>query len=289
MTGTVGRCALAAVFCSLLASASGAAAPWDDDLPWPFLDDGRAFRLAASRFDDPATGWSLGVLEIATVLRRDDAGLAYLRWPHLNFSSAEQPVLTRWPEAAGEGAAAGWPGETQVSGWGRPAAGYLGRTKAPWLGPLVCGAELALPFAANALYPFAARSFALRLQVRRAWRIAGDFTLEAGGGRTLNLGASGDVLSSAAFPGRSELSAGIGWKPDSATTLGLAATSGGGGRDSRRLQLALSWPLNDEVRLQAGWTHEFAGAADRLFRDGFSLGLSLPGISAPAGKVDESP
>jgi hypothetical protein len=289
VTGPVGRCTLAAVFCSLLASAAGAAAPWDEDLPWPFLDDGRAFRVAASRFDDQATGWNLGVLEIATVLRRDDAGITYLRWPHLNFSSAEQPVLTRWPEAAGEGAAAGWPGETQVSGWGRPAAGYLGRSTAPLLGPLTYGAELALPFAANALYPFAARSIALRLQVRRAWRLAGDFTLEAGGGRTLNLGASGDVLSSDAFPGRSELSAGISWIPVSATVVGLAAAGGGGGRDSRRLQLALSWPLDGEVRLQAGWTHEFADAADRLFRDGFSLGLSLPGISAPAGKVDESP
>ncbi len=285
----VGRCALTAAFCSLLVSAAGAAAPWDDDLPWPFLDDGRAFRVAASRFDDPASGWSLGVLEIATVLRRDAGGVAYLRWPHLNFASGEQPVLVRWPDVAGEGAPAGWPGETQVSGWGRPAAGYLGRTKAPLLGPLACGAELALPFAANSLYPFAARSIALRLQARRAWRLTERVALDVGGGRTWNLGAAGDVLAPAAFPERGEWSAGLAWRPAPSTVVGLTAVRGGGGRDSRRWRLALELPLHGEIRLQAGWTREFAGASDRLYRDGFSLGLALPALATPDGNVDGAP
>jgi len=289
VSATAGRFALTAALCTLLASAVPAAAPWDDDLPWPFLDDGRAFRVTASRYDDPSSGWNLGVLEVATVLRRDGRGVAYLRWPHLDFASGDLPVLERWPDATGEGATAGWPGETQVSGWGRPAAGWLGRMRAPLLGPLVCGAELAMPFASNALYPFAARSIALRLQARREWRFSERVTLEAGGGRTLNLGAAGDVFSASAFPGRSELSAGLAWRPAPATAVGLAAVRGVGGRDSRRLRLALELPLRGELRLQAGWTREFADAPDRLFRYGFCLGLALPALVVPGGNVDEAP
>ncbi|MBK6898840.1 MAG: hypothetical protein IPH09_06100 [bacterium] len=289
MTAPFARCALIAIACAAAASAAPAAAPWDDDLPWPFLDDERALRVTASRYDDSASGWQLGVLELAAVLRRDVDGVAYLRWPHLDFASGGRTVLERWPDAAGEGATAGWPGERQVAGWGRPAVGYLGRTRVPLAGPLRCGAELALPFAANALYPFAARSLALRVQASRAWRLDGGFTLEAGGGRTLNLGAAGDVLAPAAFPGRGELSAGLAWRPAPATALALAAVRGGGGRDSRRLRLSLEMPLSDEIRLQAGWTREFADAADRLFRDGLFLGLALPGLDAPEGNVDAAP
>ena len=55
------------------------------------------------------------------------------------------------------------------------------------------------------------------------------------------------------------------------------------------MRLSLAMPLNDGIRLQAGWTREFADAADRLFRDGFSLSLSLPAIAAPAVDSDGAP
>jgi len=280
---------LLAAACAASASTVRAAAPWDDDLPWSFLDDGRALRVAASRCDDPTSGWNLAVLELATVLRRDGDGVAFLRWPHLDFTSGRSTVLERWPEAAGEDAPAGWPGETQVAGWGRPAVGYLGHAGAPLLGRLRCGAELALPFAANALYPFAARSLALRLQARRAWPLGGGFELEAGGGRTLNLGASGDVLAPAAFPGRGELTAGLAWRPGPATAIALSAVRGGGGRDSRRLRLSLELPLSAGIRLQTAWTRELADAGDRLYRDGLMLGLALPGQEAPDVNLDGEP
>lgn len=277
-----------ALLCCLLTSSVSFAAPGllIETLPWDALDGPSAFEAGFARYEDGRSGWRVDDLGLQHVGTRGEDGRWFLGWHHLSFSSAELPVLERWPGPAGPDAVEGWPGESRVAGWGRPEIGLLDRVDLPLIGRSAIGLGAALPFASNTLYPFAARSTSLRLHLRRSIALGDAWRLHLDAGRVLSIGAAGEELHEDAFSPQTRLGGALEWRRDG-RSVHLGWT--GQGDDSRRIEGRLGWPLDDRVTLAFTAVHEEADAADRLFGTRYGVSIRILGLGAVAGDSADAP
>ena len=220
------------------------------------------------------------------------ANRIYLRWRHLSFHTDGLGVLTRWSEVAptddaGDPVDAGWPGESSIAGWGRPEVGLLAPLHLPLVGESAFCGEVALPFARNDLYPFAARSSSLRLALRRTFRLAPRLDGVLAHERVLNMGAAGEDLTDEAFPEQGAWSGALAWRFADAGALRLTAREAGD--DDRRLRVVLDLPLGDRRVLSLGATRALGDDADRLFATRFTLALTIGSATPPAVEPDAVP
>lgn len=274
----------AAVLCLALAAGARGAAPWTPEIPWSRLDAGPAVEIGAARLDDPATGWSASLVDVLSASAYGERGVWYLRWQHVDLATAGLGVRDRWPETVSPDSDPTWPGESQIVGWSRPLVGLLGLQRLPLLGETGYAVEGAMPFAPDALYPFGARSVSLKLQLRRAWAFGGGLRAEALGGKTWNLGGGGDVLGDGAFGDETTAGLGVAWRGSCDWSLACRGLRVAGGRESRLLRADLAFPATAGVRVAVSWSRDLADAGDRIYRDGFYVTLTLPGLVA---KKDE--
>lgn len=266
-------------------------APWSEPLPWDALDTDPGFRCEVQRFDDPDSGWQVDAFALTTVMARGPRNRVYLRWRHLSMHTDGLSVFERWPDAAPDvdgGADPDWPGESAISCWGRPEVGLLAPVALPVVGESVFCGEAALPFARNDLYPFAARSIALRLALRRAVVLGDGLALSLQAEQVLNMGAAGEDLADDAFPARTALGAALAWTA-SGRRLVLDGRATGDG-SARRLGLTLTWPLGEDRHLHVGLLRSVADESDRLFATRLSVGVTigLAGEERPGDAEDES-
>ncbi|MBU0743129.1 hypothetical protein KKG45_13370 [bacterium] len=285
-------CALIFLFTCCLPTAPRAA-PWAEPLPWDALTDDAGFTFEAQRFDDPDSGWQVDALGMMSVVPHGAVNRVYLRWRHLNFNTGGHSVLARWPETVppyGEGGQPdlGWPGETAIAGWGRPELGLLAPLRLPLLGASAFCGEVALPFARNALYPFAARSTSLRLALRRPLRLGDHLTCAVVCEQVMNMAAAGEDLAEAAFPSLTAWGGSLEWSFARAGVLRLSARDAGGGA-SRRLRLTLNLPLGDRRSLALGVMRGLGDAEDRLFATRFTVAMSIGMAAPPVGEPGAAP
>jgi hypothetical protein len=282
---------LTLVICACLPASLRAAAPWAEPLPWDTLNTEPGFAFGFQRFDDTTSNWQVDAFTLMSVMRQGDVNRFYLRWRHLDFNTGGVPLFTRWPDVApslegDEEPDPDWPGETGIAGWGRPELGLLAPVDLPLLGASVFCGEVALPFASNDLYPFAARSVTVRFGLQRSIALHDDFTLALRGEQVLNGGAAGEDFSDEAFPAQTAWGAGLGWRfsRDSQLRLEGRTTSDAA---SRRLRLTLQLPLGDDRRLAVGVMHSLADEADRLFETRISAAITI-GMPGPPSSDPET-
>lgn len=286
---------LITLLCTYLPSAavSGGPGPWAEPLPWDSLDHDPGFRFEAQRFDDAASGWQADVLGLTSVVARGPRNRLYVRWRYLSLHTAGRPVFARWPGLAPDvdgGADPDWPGESAISGWGRPELGLLAPLGLPLLGESVFCGEAALPFARNDLYPYAARSASLRLALRRKIALSPGLALSLGVEQVMNMGAAGEDLSDEAFPSRGAWGGTLAWRLGGDRRLALDGRATDDGA-SRRLGLTLTWPLGEDRRLDIGLLHSLADEEDRLYGTRLSVGVTvgLADAERPRDEQDRAP
>jgi len=281
------------VLAALLPAAAPAAAPWAEPLPWEAMTGDTGFTFDVQRFDDPESDWQVDAFGLTSVMSQGDVNRIYLRWRHLTFHTAGRSALARWPEAVppvaeGETPDLDWPGEDGVSGWGRPELGLLAPLRLPLIGDSLFGGEVALPFAPNALYPFAARSTSVRLALRRAFRLgerlSGALVFE----QVMNMGAAGEELADEAFPELTVWGGSLAWRLAPAAELRFSARDAGAG-ECRRLRLTLDLPWGEGRGLTLGLMRGLADAEDRLFATHATVAVSIALDTASADAPEASP
>lgn len=274
-----------------------AAAPWAEPLPWEAVTGDASFTFDAQRFDDPDSDWQVDAFGVTSVMHQGDANRVYVRWRHLTFHTAGRSALVRWPETVppvddGETPDLSWPGEHNISGWGRPELGLLAPLRLPLIGDSVFGGEVALPFARNALYPFAARSASVRLALRRAFRLGERLTGALVCERVLNMSAAGEDLADEAFPDLTVWGGSLAWRPSRTVDLRLSVRDAGSG-ECRRLRLSLAVPWGEGRGVSLGLMRGLADAEDRLFATqvtvAVSIALDAPSDDAPQTPPEEGP
>ncbi len=201
------RAAAQAVVCAVLLSLapSGVRAqlPHLDAMPWiaPADSSSRLALLAGvDRFVDDSTNWTANRVMLTALMPAGQNGVFFLRLPYLSFDTDGYSVAERWPETVGDEQPADWPGGERLVGFGQIEVGATGPTGLAGLGAWQYAVALGLPTGQNTLYPWSSTSLPLRLQARRDMRSGGPWHLWLGGGYLLHMDASGDNLSSAAFP-----------------------------------------------------------------------------------------
>ncbi|MBC8424181.1 hypothetical protein H8E07_08670 [bacterium] len=282
---------------TLLPAAVMAAAPWAEPLPWEAVTGDTGFTFDVQRFDDPDSGWQVDAFGMTSVMHQGEVNRVYVRWRHLDFHTAGRSALARWPEAVppvadGETPDLSWPGEHSVAGWGRPELGLLAPLSLPLIGDSLFGGEVALPFARNALYPFAARSTSLRLALRRVFRLGERLTGALVCERVLNMSAAGEDLADEAFADLTVWGGSLAWRPARSADLRLSARDAGPG-ECRRLRLSLTVPWGEGRGFTLGLMRGLADAEDRLFATqvtvAVSIALDTPSADAPQTPPEEGP
>lgn len=260
--------------------------PWLDPLPaWSPADTlaNRAFALEATRLGDGRTGWAADRVVLEARFAGGGSGFFYARLPWVRFDTAALPALARWPELAGDGAQAGWPGEAVVSGFGQLELGAAGPVRLPLLGTLAAGIGAGAPLGHSRAYPLSSAGLPLRLELTRRLRVSGAWNALAGAGLLRHGGAGDEVLDEAAFPDGNL--ARLGLERASGTTATrlewTRVTRGGRGEQWLAAELVVPWDRGG--RLGARFAREVSGSADRAAA--WTIGLSwrlLPRPSAPA-------
>jgi len=289
-----GLCAVSCLIvaiCICLPASLQAAASWAEPLPWDTLGTDPGFTFGFQRFDDTTSNWQVDAFTLMSVVRQGAANRFYLRWRHLDFNTGGVPLFTRWPDVApslegDEEPDPDWPGETGIAGWGRPELGLLAPIELPLLGASVFCGEIALPFASNDLYPFAARSVTIRFGLQRSIALRENFTLALRGEQLLNTDAAGEDLSGEAFPAQTAWGAGLDWRLSGERALRLEGLSTLDA-ESGRLRLTLQLPLGDDRRLAVGVMHSLADEADRLFETRISASVTI-GMPGPPSSDSET-
>lgn len=269
------------------AAAAPAADPWTDAPPWTMLERPVAYAVEADVLDDPASGWHVGAGTLTASLGGGEGRAAYLRWSHLSFARAGGALADRWPELLpadmDPAAAAAWPGEERLSGWGRPEVGVLGRLSLPLLGPSAYAASAWLPLTDDALYPFAARALSLRLSLRRDLALGAGTVLGLEAGHTLTAAMADDVLAPEAYAGSDEaalhLSLPLG-------RLRLEASYRTGRLGQSGAAASVSLPAGPGTA-RLGLELNDADPAERLYRTRVRLGWSVP--VPPAKETPDEP
>ena len=279
------RLTLLLILCLLPAVVCGGQSPRAEPLPWEALERDPGFTFGVQRFDDPDSDWQVDAFTLTSVLAQGERNRLYLRWRYLTLHTDGYPVFARWPDLVPDTedeVAEDWPGESAVSGWGRPEIGLLAPMALPLLGAGIFCGEAALPFARNDLYPFASRSASLRFALNRPISLGPELALGLRAERAVNLGAAGEELGDAAFASRMIWGGALVWRPEgSGRRLELAGRVSGDAL--RRLGLTIAWPLGEDRRLEFGLLHNFADAADRLYRTRLQLGFSVGLAGADLG------
>jgi hypothetical protein len=261
-------------------AAYAATSPWTEPLPWTALDAEPAFVAGLTRLEDDVSGWRIDAAEIMHIGVRGEKSRWFLRWTHLAFSTSGNTALVRWPELAGGDAGPDWPGESRIAGWGRPEIGLLDRAHLPGLGEAELGFAASLPFAANALYPFAASCTTLRAHLRRGFALGGGLRVVGEVGRVIHTGAAGDELHDDAFGSRTLLGGGLEWRgATAACSLGMSRL----GDDAERLAGGLDLSLGDGVGLRIEAARDLAAADDRQYRTRIGVSLRIRGLGGPDG------
>ena len=147
---------------------------------------------------------------------------------------------------------------------------------------------MALPFARNALYPFAARSATVRLALRRAFRLGEGLDAALVCEQVFNTSAAGDDLADEAFPDPTAWGASLTWTLPREAALTLSARDDGAA-GHRRLQLALDLPWGEGRGLTLGVMRALGDAADRLFATRAALAVTFVLSPPPADAPDASP
>lgn len=269
----------------VLASPLSAQIPRLDAVPWYALTDstsraGVTFNL--DRFWDDDTGWSVHRLGITMTGSFGLRSVYYLRAHVMRFDTDDLPVLTRWPELRGEGAADDWPGTTSPNGLARPELGLMVPLPLPLVGPTDAALVMGLPVGSDSLYPFSAGSWPLRLDVRRSWRLAPPWWLAVQAGGETTFDSSGEDLTPEAFPDGWRFGAEAAWQPSTWRQVKAGYEERRlGGRASRRASLAAWFPLGGGNAVGLVATRELGPRNHRAATSELSLLWRFAGLPRP--------
>jgi len=204
-----------------------------DPLPF-FTPADSTSRLAlvvdVDRFADAKFNWSLNRILLTAVLPAGDSGAFFLRLPHLTFDTGETPVSARWPWALAPEVEPGWPNEKRISSFGKIEVGVTGPMRLPALGGVDYGLALGLPTGSDRVFPFAAQSIPMRVQLRKPLKIRAGLQAGLQAGCLVHLDSGKDFWDPFVFPNGYQ----------------LGATLAGYGRRGSRWQL--SWDYRNEDR-----------------------------------------
>jgi hypothetical protein len=276
----------------LPASGTLAQIPYLEALPWSEASDSLTGGLALfhwERFADAHTGWHADRVGVTGLVPLSGAAI-FFRESFVLFDTDNLSALRRWPEIAGEETTTDWPGERQISGWGRPEVGMFGLVDLPLLPPSQLALALGLPAGRDDLYPFSSVSVPARLGLRRVFKPAAEWQAAVSLTGILELDSGGEQLQPGAFP------SGAGWALTAARRLGtsrLELLYQGmrlGGRASDRLGARLWLELGSsgqQLGVQTRW--EMAGTTNRPFAWSLALIWRLAGPSATAGTGEPPP
>ncbi len=157
----------------------------------------------------------------------------------------------------------------------------------PLVGLTEAALAMGLPLGPDALYPFSAGSWPLRLDVRRTWRGDAPWRCALQAGVETTFDSSGDELTADAFPDGWRFAAEAAWQPE--TWRQVVATYEErllDGHASRRATLAGWFPLGGGSAVGLVLARELGPRADRAATNEVSLLWRFAGLPAP--EVGES-
>lgn len=213
-----------------------------------------ALQIDVDRFSDAKYDWTLNRALLTVILPAGDAGIFFLRLPHLTFDIGQTPLGARWPWVLGPDGQDGWPDETRLSSFGKIEVGTLGPLKLPLIGGLSYGLALGLPTGVDRTYPYSAKSLPFRAQVRKPVPLRGGLEAGFGAGYLVHMDSGDDFLDAIAFPSGSQLSASL---------------AGFGGRGAR-------WQLSWDYRNEDGRKSQLVGIQGWVpWADAGAVGLKI--------------
>jgi hypothetical protein len=276
---------LAPLLVALAGAPSRAQVPRLDPAPWYAVTDSTTRRgvvFGLDRFWDDDTGWSVGRLGITVTAPLGLRSVYFLRAHAMRFDTGERPVLTRWPGLRGEGAQDDWPGSVSPSGLARPELGLIVPLPLPLAGLTDAAITMGLPLGSDALYPFSAGSWPLRIDVRRTWRRGTAWRGAIKVGAETTFDSSDDVLTADAFPSGWCFAAEAAWQPATWRQFAVAFEERRlAGHAICRATLAAWLPLGDESDVGLVLARELGIRADRAATNEVSLLWRFAGLSVP--------
>ena len=277
--GVLGPALLLVLSLLLLPRAADAQIPYLDRIPWPdlmasFPADATApggsaapidaVMIGLDRFWDSDTRWSNSRLGLTGLVAAGKSGQFILRVSYVAFDTGELKMLDRWPDLRGEDAEPGWPGESRVTGLGRPELGAVGRFRLPALGHWWYGLLVGLPIGRDQLYPMSAASIPIQVDLRKPFQFGAHFNLALTAGPIWHLDSSREFLDPAAFLDGGHVSVVFQWRHDRRRSLAISFdVSSFDRRTSRKLGLRYWVPIasHDAFGLSFDW--EMAGIEHR--------------------------
>jgi hypothetical protein len=280
-----------ALACLPLAAPLAAQVPHLDPLPWPDAADtltARTLEVSWDRFDDGRNGWAADRVGLAGLLSAGGRARLFLRMHFLNLDTAERTALERWPQLAGEDADEGWPGESQVAGFGRPEVGLIGPLRLPLLGTGRYGLALGLPVGRDQLYPLSAASMPFRLAWRRDLSPGGSWRAAITGELLQHMDSAREYLEADAFASGHVLSGELGLRGGSRRGLLLCwRETRVEGRTSSLAGLWAWLPWGERHALGLAVQRELGGTAGRPFETLVTLTWRL--VAAPPEETAPAP
>jgi hypothetical protein len=277
--------------CLPLAAPLAAQVPHLDPLPWPDVADtlaARALEVSWDRFDDGESGWSADRVGLTGLLAAGGRARLFLRMHSLGLDTADRPVLARWPQLAGEDADEGWPGESQVAGFGRPEVGLIGPLRLPLLGDGRYALALGLPVGRDQLYPLAAASMPFRLAWRRDLALGGAWRAALTGELLQHMDSAREYLEADAFASGHVLSGELGLRAGARRGFLLCwRETRVEGRTSSLAGLRAWLPWGERHALGLAVQRELGGTAGRPF--GTLVTVTWRLVSAPSEEAAPAP
>jgi len=274
--------ALVLLYCGFVSSEHGVAQiPPLDQIPWLTPADstaGRTMLVGWDRCDEERVDWVTNRLGISGYWATGPNTRFFARLHYLVFSTANLSALQRWPELAGEETEVDWPGEDQITGWGRPEVGLVTGLELPLLGESQFGLALGFPIGRDELYPFSSASIPLRLSVLKRLLLSRPLSLDLEGDKIFHLDSSQEYLDPAAFPSGTQVSAALCWRPAGAGSAALVVREERlDGRRRARVGLQIWIPQGENDSLGLAFLKDLGGSVDRPATSQFSVTYRVTG------------
>jgi hypothetical protein len=243
-------------------------------------------------FREDDVGWRSDRLSLALLLPVGAHGVFWVHTDYWRLDTGDLSVLQRWPHLRveeDEGTPEGWPGESQIAGFGRPELGIMFPLRLPLAGRGHLGLLAGLPVGRDELYPVSAAALPLRLDWRRSiplsTRLSG--AVRIGFEHTFDSGQ--DYLQGAAFPDgwRFGLELSTDDRQRHGVALAWSARELTQGHHQRRARLTGWLPLQENHLLELNLMRDLGGRADRYATWVIGLSWRLAGLPRDDSLEDE--
>ena len=304
LTGLLGLGSLGLLLVVATASARSVS---EDPVPWYLLIEPTSLTVDVAVGDDPRSGWTSNRTGLMFRLPTGDRTRAYARWSHVAYDDAGFDATSRWNDIGmtepldplipdGEqGDTEGvrnWNVLDRHAGWNRPEFGILGPTAWPLIGEVTYAASAWLPFAANELYPYAARSISIRGALRKEFALTSIGSLALAGFVVRDMSPGGDLLADRAMTGWTGGDLSLRLIPDAVWRIeGGWSLAVSDEVDLSLLHLEAGRSLGEGLRCRLLLEHHLGDPDDRPFATRIAAvwSLALPGGEETEDERPEAP